>query len=218
MPAVPADKDFLFVGITQLEGGNIFPDLGNSKFDQKGGKRPLAISKERKVEIIDQHKEWLVNSKAAVLTEYIGLSAKDLEQLRLKIREAGGEMHVIKNTLGKLVFEEAGLDLPESVYEGSTAISFAFTNAPDLAKVISDFAKTSDFVNIKAGILDGQAISADEVKALADLPPLPVLRAQLLGTIMAPATRLARVLAEPGRQVASVIKAYADKESAQGTA
>jgi len=178
----------------------------------------LAISKERKVEIINQHKDWLANSKGAVLTEYIGLSAKDLEQLRLKIREAGGEMHVIKNTLGKLVFEEAGLDLPENVYEGSTAISFAYANAPDLAKAISDFAKTSDFVNIKAGILDGRAITADEVKALADLPPLPVVRAQLLGTIMAPASRLARVLAEPGRQIASVIKAYADKESAQGTA
>ena len=175
----------------------------------------MAITKKRKVEMIEQQKQWLAQSKAVVLTEYIGLNAKDLEQLRLKIRDAGGEMHVIKNTLGKLAFEEAGLKLPEDALTNSTAISYAFTNAPDLAKAITDFAKTSDFVKVKAGVLGDKVISADEVKALADLPPLPVLRAQLLGTILAPASRLVRVLAEPGRQIAAVVKAYADQGTTQ---
>ncbi|MFN2196328.1 MAG: 50S ribosomal protein L10 [Anaerolineales bacterium] len=178
----------------------------------------MAITKERKVEIIEQHETWLKESKAVVLTEYIGLSAKELEQFRLKVRDAGGEVHVVKNTLGKLVFEKAGLNLPEETYEGSTAISYAFENAPDVAKAITDFAKTSEFIKVKVGVLGADVISAAEVRALADLPPLPVLRAQILGTIMAPATRLARVLAEPGRQIAAVVKAYADQEGAQASA
>ena len=178
----------------------------------------MAITKERKVDIIEQHETWLKESKAVVLTEYIGLSAKELEQFRLKVRDAGGEVHVVKNTLGKLVFEKAGLNLPEETYEGSTAISYAFENAPDVAKAITDFAKTSEFIKVKVGVLGADVISAAEVRALADLPPLPVLRAQILGTIMAPATRLARVLAEPGRQIAAVVKAYADQEGAQASA
>lgn len=178
----------------------------------------MAITKERKVEIIEQHEAWLKESKAVVLTEYIGLSAKELEQFRLKVRDAGGEVHVVKNTLGKLVFEKAGLKLSEEIYEGSTAISYAFDSAPEVAKAITEFAKSSEYVKVKAGVLGADVISADEVRALAELPPLPVLRGQLLGTIMAPATRLARVLAEPGRQIAAVVKAYADQEAAQAPA
>ena len=83
-----------------------------------------------------------------------------------------------------------------------------------MAKVIKDFARTSEFVKIKGGYLEKNLISAAEVMALADLPPLPVLRAQLLGTIMAPASKLVRTLAEPARQLAAVIKAYADKDAA----
>jgi large subunit ribosomal protein L10 len=178
----------------------------------------LAISKKRKIEIMEQQKEWLAQSQAAVLTEYIGLKAKDLEALRLKVREAGGELHVVKNTLGMLVFQQAGYEIPEDAFTSSTAVGFAFKNAPEVVKAITDFANTSDFVNVKAGILGDKVITAEQVKALADLPPLPVLRAQLLGTIMAPASKVARVLAEPGRQIAAVVKAYADKDAAQAAA
>lgn len=178
----------------------------------------MAISKERKTEIVDQHSAWLQESKAVVLTEYVGLSAQELEQLRLKVRDAGGELHVVKNTLGKIVFEKANLQLPEDTYNGSTAITYAFENAPDIAKALADFAKSSEFVKIKVGVLGSEILSAEDVKALAELPPLPVLRAQILGTLMAPASQLARILAEPGRQVARVIQAYADKDSAEAAA
>lgn len=178
----------------------------------------MAISKERKAEIVEQHEAWLQDSKAVVLTEYVGLSAKELEQFRLKVREAGGEIHVVKNTLSKLMFEKAGLSFPEDAFEGSTAIGYAFTNAPDLAKAITDFAKDSDFIKVKAGVLGQNVITAEEVKALADLPPLDVIRAQLLGTLMAPATKVVRILAEPGRQIAAVVKAYTEKEASQTAA
>ncbi len=174
----------------------------------------MAISKQRKDELIAQYTEWLEKSRALVITEYVGVSMKQIDDLRLKAREAGGEVHIVKNTLGRVAFEKAGMQIPEGFLEGSTAVAFAFQDAPAMAKIITDFAKTSEFVKVKGGYLDRRPIRADEVKALADLPPLPVLRSLVLGVIMAPASKLVRTLAEPARQVASVLKAYADQEAA----
>jgi large subunit ribosomal protein L10 len=173
----------------------------------------LAISKQRKNEIVDQYIGWLKKSRAVILTEYTGLTMKDLDQLREKLRENGSEFHIIKNTLGKILVRNAGLTVDEKMFTGSTAMGFAFEDAPSLAKAISEFASSSDFVKIKGGYLSDSLMTADQVKALADMPPLPILRAQLLGMLNAPASKLARVLAEPGRQIAAVIKAYAENEN-----
>lgn len=170
----------------------------------------MAITKERKEELVAQYSEWLKSSQAAILAEYSGLSMKDVDALRAKIREAGGEFHIVKNTLGKLAFEKAGYGLPENFFTGSTAIGFAFKDAQALAKAMTDFARTSEALKVKGGYLENRAMDAVGVKSLADLPPLPVVRAQLLGTILAPASKLVRTLAEPGRQVAAVIKAYSE--------
>jgi large subunit ribosomal protein L10 len=173
----------------------------------------LAITKQRKKELVDQYEKWLDRSQAVILTEYHGLSMKGIDELRAKVREAGGEFHIIKNTLGKVAFEAVGLSLPENLLEGSTAITFAFEHPQEMAKLVSDYARTSEFVKIKGGYLDRLPISASEMKSLAELPPLPVMRAQLLGTILAPASKLVRTLAEPVRQVATVLKSYADKDA-----
>lgn len=167
----------------------------------------MAITKEQKNELISQYSEWVSRSKALILMEYIGLTMKDIDALRAKVREAGGEFHIVKNTLIKKAFQQAGLPIPGGVLKDSTAIAFAFNDAAAMAKTMTEFAKSSDFVKIKYGYLDKQNISPDGVKSLADLPPLPVMRAQLLGTLLAPASQLVRLLAEPGRQVAAVIKA-----------
>jgi large subunit ribosomal protein L10 len=173
----------------------------------------LAISKQRKEQIVAQYLDWLKHSQALVLVEYAGLSMKQIDDLRSKTRETGGEFHILKNTLGKVAFKEAGMALPEKYMEGSTAVVFAFRNVPEVAKMITEFARTSEFVKVKGGYLDKSPISAAGVKALAELPPLPVMRAQLLGTIMAPASKLVRTLAEPARQLAAVFQSFADKEA-----
>jgi large subunit ribosomal protein L10 len=173
----------------------------------------LAISKQRKEDLVAQYVEWANRSQALIVTGYSGLSMKQIDDLRNKVREAGGEFHVVKNTLGKVAFEEAGMSVPEKLLEGSTAVTFAFKDAPAMAKVISDFARTSEFVKVKGGYLDKRAISASQVQSLADLPPLPVMRAQLLGVISAPASKLVRTLAEPARSMAAVIKSYAEKDA-----
>lgn len=171
----------------------------------------MAISKERKRELVADYKDWIEKSRAVILTEYKGLSMKDLDELRSKVREAGGEFHIVKNTLGKIAFEESERAILEGYFEGTTAAGFAFEDAPGLAKALTEFAKSVEVLKIKGGYLDADPMSAADITALAELPPLPVMRARLLGTLMAPATQLARVLNEPGRQVAAVIKAFSEK-------
>jgi large subunit ribosomal protein L10 len=172
----------------------------------------LAITKERKDEIVAQYSEWIKRSQATVITEYNGLTMKELDDLRKKTRDIGGEFHVVKNTLGKLAFEKAGMPIPKDLFDGSTAVCFAFTDAPAMAKAVMEYAKSSEKFKIKGGYLDNKPMTAEGVKSLSELPPLPVMRAQLMGTLLAPASQLARLLAEPGRRIAAVIKAYAEPE------
>lgn len=178
----------------------------------------MAISRKRKKEMVAKYVDWLDRSQAMVVTEYSGLSMKDIDTLRSRVREKGGEFHIVKNTLGTVAFNTAGLDMPEGFLDGSTAVIFAFNDAPETVKVVTDFARTSEFVKIKGGYLEKRSINIDEVKSLADLPPLPVMRAQLLGVLSAPASKLVRTLAEPGRQLAAVLQAYSDKDSAPAPA
>lgn len=178
----------------------------------------MAISKERKNELVTLYIERAGRSKAMIITEYSGLTMKQIDDLRGKAREVGGEFHIVKNTLGKVAFLSAGLPVPENFLQGSTAIAFAFQDVPSLAKTMTEYARTNEFVKIKGGYLESKSISPDDVKALADLPPLPVLRAQLMGTILAPASKLVRTLAEPGRQLAAVLQAYVDRDAAASEA
>jgi large subunit ribosomal protein L10 len=186
---------------------------GKDSLFWKGGEITLAITKERKEQLIAQYSQWVEQSKGVVVTEYMGLTMKDFDALRAKIREVGGEFHVVKNTLMLRALEQTGMSVPAGDLEKSSAVAFAFSDAPAVAKIMTDFARTSEFVKVKSGYLDKQHLSAEAVKALADLPPLPVMRAQLLGTILAPASKLVRTLAEPGRMIAAVIKAYAEPEA-----
>ena len=178
----------------------------------------MAISKKRKNELITQYDRWLNDSRAMFLAEYTGLGMKDIDILRSKIREVGGEFHIVKNTLGMRAFEQAGLESPENFFTGSTAIVFAFQDAPATAKAVMEFTRTTEFLKVKGGFLGQKSIDANAVKSLADMPPLPVVRAQLLGTILAPASKLVRTLAEPGRQIAAVVKAYSEPETAEAAA
>jgi len=171
----------------------------------------LAISKQKKEEILAQYKDWLSQSQAVILVEYTGITMKDLDSLRAKIRETGGEFHVVKNTLVKLALEASGMTVHEEQLSSSTAMGFAFKDAAAVAKALNDTSKTVQAIKLKGGFLGTQSLDAVEIKALAELPPLPVVRSQLLGVLLAPASKLARILAEPGRQVASVVKAYSEK-------
>jgi large subunit ribosomal protein L10 len=171
----------------------------------------MALSKQKKNEVIDQYKDWLKNSQAVILVEYTGATMKNMENIRAKIRESGGEFHVVKNTLVTLALEASGYETPAGLLENSSAASFAFSDPAGTAKALSEAAKGLEAIKIKGGYMGIELLSAEQVKALADLPPLPVVRAQLLGVFQAPAGKLVRTIAEPARSLASVFRAYSEK-------
>lgn len=192
--------------------------LRGKDFLLKGGKTKLAISKERKQELVDHYTQWIKRSQTQIVITYTGINQKDIDALRAKLRDNGGEVHIVKNTLAELAFKQAGMPLPAGLFEGSTAVGFGFQDAPAFAKAVLEAAKGSDFLKVKGGYLDKKPITPDGVKSLADLPPLPVMRAQLLGVLNAPASRLVRTLAEPARQIAAVLKAHAEPAAAEAAA
>lgn len=174
----------------------------------------MAVSKERKEEVLATYAEWLKKSQAVILVEYTGAKMKDLDGIRARIRESGGEFHVVKNTLARRVFAEQGMDIPQDLLVKSTAVSFAFSDPASTAKALTEATKGKEAIKVKGGFMSGQALNADQVKALSDMPPLPVVRAQLLGVLQAPAGKLVRTLAEPARGLAAVVKAFTEKAPA----
>ncbi len=173
----------------------------------------MAISKERKDELLAQYADWMNSSQAVILVEYTGVRMKDLDNIRAKIRESGGEFHIVKNTLARRAFADMGMQFPSDYLVKSTAVSFAFNDAASTAKALTDATKGNEFVKVKGGFMSGQTLDAAQVKALADMPPLPVVRAQLLGVLQAPAGKLVRTIAEPARGLAAVLKAFSEKAS-----
>jgi large subunit ribosomal protein L10 len=174
----------------------------------------LALTRKEKEQVLAQYTEWLEKSQAVVLVEYTGLKVKDLDAIRAKIRDTGGEFHVLKNTLARKAFDARGMSISDALLEKSTAVAFAFSDAAGTTKALTEATKGLEAVKVKGGFLDKQALDAAQVKALADMPPLPVVRAQLLGVLQAPAGKLVRTIAEPARSLASVFRAYADKAQA----
>ena len=171
----------------------------------------MAVSKERKEAALAIYAEWMKKSRAVILVEYTGAKMKALDGIRAKIRESGGEFHVVKNTLARRVLKDQGMNLPDDYLVKSTAVSFAFNDPAATAKALTEATKGMDAIKVKGGFMAGQMLNPAQVKALADMPPLPVVRAQLLGVLQAPAGKLVRTIAEPARGLAAVIKAFSEK-------
>ena len=135
----------------------------------------MALSKQKKNEVIEQYKEWLNNCEAVILVEYTGANMKEMENIRAQIRESDGAFHVVKNTLVKLALEAGGYTIPEGLLENSTAATFAFSDPAGTAKALTEASKGLDAIKVKAGYMGKELLDAAQVKALADLPPLPVV-------------------------------------------
>jgi len=171
----------------------------------------LAISKEKKQELVKTYAEELSRSQAAILTNYSGLSVAELNRLRNKMREAGSGYHVVKNRLVKLALREAGLPVPEELLQEPTAIGFCYEGVIAPAKVLTEYAKESKVLTIKGGILGERVIDVQVISSLAALPPRDVLLAQLLSGIQSPVAGLVNVLSGTLRGLVTVLKARADR-------
>jgi large subunit ribosomal protein L10 len=170
----------------------------------------LAFTKNKKGEMTAQYEKWLNKSEAVFVLTYEKMNMKEIDAFRAKVRETGSEAHIVKNTLFNRALAAKGFPQSE-IFESTSLVGFAFGDVTALAKVFSEATKGSETIKVKGGFLGKELLTAKQVKSLADLPPMPVMRAMLLGVISAPATKLVRTLAEPARSTAAVIKAYSEK-------
>ncbi len=154
-------------------------------------------------------KEYVARLNAspfAVVVDYQGLTVGQFTELRRRLRASGAEAHVVKNSILRLAAKEVGLpDL--GALSGQLAVVTGPKDISAAAKVLKTFAAEFEKPKMRFGFLDNQRFEAAQLAALADLPPMEVLRGQLLGVIQGPATKLARLLGTPAQQLARVIQA-----------
>ena len=155
---------------------------------------PSANVLEQKKQVVAELIETLKSAQAGVLVDYRGITVEQDTKLRTKLREAGVEYKVVKNTLTRFAANEVGFQELDEQLNGPTALAISTTDAVAPAKVISDFAKEVETLQIKAGFVDGKVISLDEVKQLANTPSREVLIAKIMGSLNAPISKLVRTL------------------------
>lgn len=176
----------------------------------------MAVTAEKE-QLVLAMKEKLEKTKGAVFTSYRGLTVAQDTALRRKLREAGVEYRVVKNTLTRIAAKQANIEGLDKHLEGTTAIAFSFQDPVAPAKIISNFLKETktQALEIKAGLVEGKVIDPSGVKALANLPPKEVLLAQMLAGMQSPMVGLVNVLQGTTRNLVYALDAIRQqKESA----
>lgn len=163
--------------------------------------KAIEAKKAQVQEIADKFK----NAASVVIVDYRGLNVAQVTELRKQLREAGVDFKVYKNTLTRRAVEEVGLEGLNDYLTGPNAIAFSSEDVVAPAKILNNFAKTNEALEIKAGVIEGNIASVEEVKALADLPSREGLLSMLLSVLQAPI-----------RNFALATKAVADQKEEQG--
>ena len=171
------------------------------------------MDRAEKRELVTGLNEAFKSAGSVVVAHYAGITVAQMNDLRSKMRVAGGTVKVAKNRLAKIALQGTDSESIQKLFIGQTLI--AYSEDPVVApKVASDFAKTNDRLIILGGAMGTTSLNADGVKALATMPSLDELRARIVGMIATPATRIAQVVNAPAAQLARVIGAYARKNEA----
>jgi large subunit ribosomal protein L10 len=164
-----------------------------------------------KQNISAEYIERLNKSPFFIVVDYQGLKVGPITELRKRLGKAGAEMHVVKNTIFRVAAKEAGVADLTGTLTGMLAVVTGQRDVSTTAKVLKTFASEFEKPKIKFGYLSNKRMEQQEIITLADLPPLEVLRAKLMGLLNTPATRLVQLLNTPATQLARVLKAKADK-------
>jgi large subunit ribosomal protein L10 len=155
------------------------------------------------------------DAKTAFLVDFKGMNVEQVTTLRKKLFTLKSEMRVVRNTLAKRALQNHPAKekaLSDSLV-GTNAVIFIFGDAAASAKQLTEFAKEVEALDVKVGVMDGQVLDKDTIKYLATLPPMEVLRAQLLGTLAAPMQKFVSTLAAPATNFVCLLKAYENKQS-----
>ena len=175
---------------------------------------PSAKILEEKKAVVATLAEKMKTASSGVLVDYKGINVADDTVLRAKMREAGIEYAVIKNTLIRFAANEAGLADLDSVLSGTTAVAISMDDPVAPAKLVKEFAKKNENIfNIKAGFVDGKVLDAAGVNALADLPSREVLIAKMLGSMQAPISGFVNVLNGNLRGLVVALNAIAEQKA-----
>jgi large subunit ribosomal protein L10 len=175
----------------------------------------LKTDKER---IVDELAAELGSAETLIVADYRGLTNKQLEALRDQLLPHGARFRIVKNTLTRRAAEQAGAEALLVMLEGPTAIAFIESSGDPaaVAKALAATAKETNVLTLRGGILEGTALSGEEVDRLATLPPLDVLRGQLVGAIVAPLTQLLGLVSAPLRDLHGLIDARITQLEAEG--
>jgi large subunit ribosomal protein L10 len=166
----------------------------------------LKTDKER---IVAELAQELGAAETLIVADYRGLTNKQLESLRDKLLESGARFRIVKNTLTRRAAEQAGAESLLVMLEGPTAIAFVESggDAAAVAKALAATARETNVLTLRGGLLEGNALSGAEVDRLATLPPVDVLRGQLVGAIIAPVTQLLGLVSAPLRDLQGLLDA-----------
>jgi large subunit ribosomal protein L10 len=165
-----------------------------------------------KQNITAEYKTRLNSSPFFIVVEYTGLRVGPMTELRKRLARAGAELHVVKNSIFRIAAREAGVGELNGALTGQLAVVTGQKDVSSAAKVLKTFAAEFDKPKLKFGYLNSQRLEANDLKTLADLPSLDVLRGRLLGVLNAPATKLVQLMNTPATQLARVLQAKIDKK------
>ncbi len=167
----------------------------------------MAITRAKKGEIIDEYVERLRRSQAVIISEYRGLTVKQLEALRRELRSCDSDLMVAKNTLAARALTQVGMAAPETLLSGPIAVTFCFGDLAAPARALNKWARDTKVLVVRGGIIGQSAFDEAGVQALTELPGRDQLRAQVVGALQAPLAGLVNVLAGPLRGFLNVLNA-----------
>jgi len=176
------------------------------------------MNRDQKTAVIDEIADQIQSAEAIFAVDYRGISVAQAADLRVRLRDADARFRVVKNSLSERAADKAGIEALKPMLVGPTALALVRGDAAVAAKALNDAARQFNLLDFKGGVLGGAALTADDVRSIARLPSRDVLNAQLVGTIAAPLTGLARGLNALISGLAVGLQAIADQGLVGGTA
>jgi len=174
----------------------------------------VSLTLEAKKVIVNEVAEVAAKAPSAIAAEYIGLTVAEMTELRKSARDAGIYMRVVRNTLAKRAFEDTHFECMKDEMVGPLLLAFSNDEPGSAARVIRDFAKSSDKLVVKLIALDGKLLDPSDLSRLASMPSLDEARSMLLGLLQATQGKFVRTVAEPQAKFARLLAAYRDKQAA----
>ena len=176
----------------------------------------MAIGLDQKQQIVAEVNEAAASALSAVLADYRGMTVAEMTEMRVKARESGVYLRVVRNTLAKRAVEGTEYECLSESFVGPTLVAFSHDDPGSAARLLKDYAKEHEDLEVKAVAIGGQAFGADQIDRVATLPTLDEARAMLMSVMQAPIVKLARTLNEVPAKLVRVVAAVKDQKEAQG--